>query len=380
MKRFLHFFLLAACFITTAQVFAATRTVYFYNQDNWTEVHAYTWNSQNEKENNVWPGEKITTTNSDNLFVYEITNDAYDMIIFNNGSDKQTNDLNIIDGKEYNPHSYNYSGNLQTVYFDNSGTQWDNVYIYYLKDGKDNKWPGLRIRQSSNNIYIAEVPEGAALFIFNNGNGSQTADLTDPAPIYHGEKGSTKFNSTLSVYVIGDIKLFDDSEAHIWANNWGGAQMTYEGEGIYKIERLEMLPNNYTPELQKDFMPSQFRLISKLNSDWNDNGNNYGPASDDKTFVQGFASNFKIEVGASNNNWSFATSKVSDHFDTIDLTLDVINGTLSSNYSTGVESITEDNTNAPAEYYNLQGVKVNNPENGLYIVRQGNKVSKQYIR
>ena len=102
MKRFLHFILLAACFITTAQVFAATRTVYFDNQNNWTEVHAYTWNSQNDKENNGWPGEKITTTNSDNLFVYEITNDAYDMIVFNNGSDQQkTIDLNILDGKEY---------------------------------------------------------------------------------------------------------------------------------------------------------------------------------------------------------------------------------------------------------------------------------------
>ena len=32
--------------------------------------------------------------------------------------------------------------------------------------------------------------------------------------------------------------------------------------------------------------------------------------------------------------------------------------------------------NAPVEYYNLQGVRVANPENGLYIKRQGNKVEK----
>lgn len=31
---------------------------------------------------------------------------------------------------------------------------------------------------------------------------------------------------------------------------------------------------------------------------------------------------------------------------------------------------------APVEYYNLQGVRVANPENGLYIRRQGNKSSK----
>ena len=36
--------------------------------------------------------------------------------------------------------------------------------------------------------------------------------------------------------------------------------------------------------------------------------------------------------------------------------------------------------NAPVEYYNLQGVKVENPENGIYIRRQGSKVSKAVIR
>lgn len=32
--------------------------------------------------------------------------------------------------------------------------------------------------------------------------------------------------------------------------------------------------------------------------------------------------------------------------------------------------------NAPAEYYNVQGMRVANPGNGLYIVKQGNKVGK----
>lgn len=36
--------------------------------------------------------------------------------------------------------------------------------------------------------------------------------------------------------------------------------------------------------------------------------------------------------------------------------------------------------NAPVEYFNLQGVRVANPENGIYVIRQGNKVSKKVIR
>lgn len=34
------------------------------------------------------------------------------------------------------------------------------------------------------------------------------------------------------------------------------------------------------------------------------------------------------------------------------------------------------NDDAPIEYYNLQGIRVSNPENGVYIQRQGNKSSK----
>ncbi len=46
----------------------------------------------------------------------------------------------------------------------------------------------------------------------------------------------------------------------------------------------------------------------------------------------------------------------------------------------GVDGVEVDNANAPVEYFNLQGVKVANPTEGLYIVRQGSKVSKQVIR
>lgn len=45
----------------------------------------------------------------------------------------------------------------------------------------------------------------------------------------------------------------------------------------------------------------------------------------------------------------------------------------------GVDAIAAEE-NAPAEYYNLQGVRVANPDNGIYIVRRGSKVSKTVIR
>ena len=45
----------------------------------------------------------------------------------------------------------------------------------------------------------------------------------------------------------------------------------------------------------------------------------------------------------------------------------------------GIADIVVDE-NAPVEYFNLQGVRVENPENGLFIRRQGGKVSKVIIR
>ena len=45
----------------------------------------------------------------------------------------------------------------------------------------------------------------------------------------------------------------------------------------------------------------------------------------------------------------------------------------------GVESIVIDN-NIPAEYYNLQGIKVANPSNGVFIKLQGEKASKVYVK
>ncbi len=46
---------------------------------------------------------------------------------------------------------------------------------------------------------------------------------------------------------------------------------------------------------------------------------------------------------------------------------------------TGVENVVIDE-NASAEYYNLQGVRVVNPESGIYIRRQGNKVTKVLVK
>ena len=48
--------------------------------------------------------------------------------------------------------------------------------------------------------------------------------------------------------------------------------------------------------------------------------------------------------------------------------------------SAGVEGVVVDDINAPVEYYNLQGMKVATPSNGIFIKVQGSKVSKVYVK
>ncbi len=50
--------------------------------------------------------------------------------------------------------------------------------------------------------------------------------------------------------------------------------------------------------------------------------------------------------------------------------------TCKSGTPTGVEVIVAEDENAPAVYYNLQGVEVKEPKGGIYIKRQGNKTTK----
>lgn len=52
----------------------------------------------------------------------------------------------------------------------------------------------------------------------------------------------------------------------------------------------------------------------------------------------------------------------------------------SGEITTGVESVEVEDANAAVEYYNMQGVRVANPENGMYIRRKGNTVTKVFVK
>lgn len=51
-----------------------------------------------------------------------------------------------------------------------------------------------------------------------------------------------------------------------------------------------------------------------------------------------------------------------------------------SDENAGIGDITVENAGGPATYYNLQGVRVENPSNGIFIRREGNKATKVLVK
>ena len=190
MKKIFTFFAALAC---TMSMFAATETVYFVNADNWTgTINAYAWEPQNAN----WPGVPATKEAEQlagcDVYSYSAEAGTYANVIFNNGS-KQTADLKWTAGKYYVRDGWytkeealvklGQPVEYESVYFVNVDG-WSSVKIYTWSPSVGD-WPGIDMKKETETIGGKEVwshteMKGASFggVIFNDGNGTQTADLT----------------------------------------------------------------------------------------------------------------------------------------------------------------------------------------------------------
>lgn len=133
----------------------------------------------------TWPG--IQMSKDGDAFGTKIPADAK-YIIFSNGGSLKTDDLTLSGlNKLYNNGTWTNYG-TQTdpdepttsyIYYKNTNN-WNDVYAYYWSDSstKLSTWPGVKMTSVGNGVYRLEVSADATYIIFNNGNGSQTGDLT----------------------------------------------------------------------------------------------------------------------------------------------------------------------------------------------------------
>ena len=175
-------------------------TIYFVNTKSWSSVNAYVWdNSENVYK--AWPGEAMTST-GDKAHGYDVYSytfpETYTNCIFNGNG--QTEDLTVNAGQYYDIASKTWYATLaevpnptpavmETVYFINTGN-WGKVNAYAWTSS-NNGWPGAEMTQEAEQIagfdvysFTAEQGQWANL-IFNNGEGTQTGDLTWEAGKYY---------------------------------------------------------------------------------------------------------------------------------------------------------------------------------------------------
>lgn len=265
------------------------------------------------------------------------------------------------------------------VYYDNSTSKWSQPYVHYWGGDSESKWPGEAMKKFNGDIWMYVVPSGTTGLVFNNGEGTQTGDLAcTTGHLYdsNGDKGA--FNGLTpdpdptpdpvvgmpeQLYVLGNLK----------GNSWNpsaGVSMTKLGNSfVADGVELEAAPGESN---------CYFNLTDKLGSDWdnlNAAANRYGAAKEGEVLSVGSpVAMTKYAVGVNSSackSWAIQPGKynlVADFGNNTVYTRDLVTGIL-----------TEFGGAEPAVYFNLQGVKVDNPGQGVYIVRRGTKVSKVVI-
>lgn len=168
-------------------------------------------------------------------------------------------------------------------------------------------------------------------------------------------RGSVEVNAPETFFVIGQLV------AGAWDPSVGG-ELTKNGN---VFEGDVAMAGGYFSFTEK---------LAAASGDWAGLGQRYGAASDGYELNANVAAPFQKGENAFNIQ-SFTEYPVNVHF-----VVDFENMTVTISQATGVEEIAADAA-APAEYYNLQGLRVAQPEAGqLYIVKRGDKVSKVLVK
>lgn len=297
-----------------------------------------------------------------------------------------------------------------TIYYDNSVTSWSKVLCYSFANDAANgdAWPGSEMTKAEGNVWKTTVPAGSSV-VFNNGSGTQTVDVVGVQNnhVYKGsnEAGNNKGHKKCTDE--GEYQGGDDPQPEVPATlgvlstPWGGdtaneiavTPMSQTDANIWSVENYTVGAVPPAPGQTTASADGYVQFAVNLDATTWDELNaddRYGAAVEGEAIVfsglsssvalkcftnsaaldadkAGACNAFKITPGTYDFKVTFAAGG--------NITLDV------KMYSSGVECVGIDADNEyEAEYFNLQGVKVENPSNGIYIRRANGKVSKVFVK
>lgn len=293
---------------------------------------------------------------------------------------------------------------FSTTLQSNSTLTVDDVKLIYFSRLKSLKVNGVDVPEFAPDTYEynvdAEMPADASAIAAEcmGNSGSAKAEVALDA-------ANNKATVTVTNSNVGGTDV-DGEESHVYTLNFKPAQQEENiliYNGILKIEMdgedisdggiespLQLIPNaDYTEcnlILPEKALGDGFGDIKVDNVKMTKNGG----ITDFNGFVKGLTLMGGVIVADA------VVTGTCDAEGNIDLLIDVtwdnegtptpikvtFNGKGKPLSTSAVEAIESDDVNAPAEYFTIQGYKVNgnNLANGFYIVRKGNKVSKIYVK
>ncbi len=351
-------------------------TAYYQNTHDWSEVYGYVY-VDDQPVGASWPGQKLE---ADGNGLYVLNSSIHQgltaTVIFNNGSGEETGHFTLVNGA-----TYDYEGNLAdptktyTVYFDNAG-KWDDVYVYTWQP-EVATYPGVKLEADSNGLYVwnyeSRTAPSFAGIQFNNG---KSGDYLMQSLDFKFEEGKTyTYTHPERFFLMGTI------------NGWNL-------DNPVVMTAVEGKPGDYSAVISDpgdDSGTILFRIFEDYETggvQGNDRWNvlQYGAAQDDGDNISvnfGTKGAVTEDVVKGKGCWSFSKSELAGEDLTVNFhlnTMKVIFGKAQSvkDVETGVRVI-EAADETPV-YFNLQGVRIMNPDKGLYIRVVAGKAEKVIIR
>lgn len=339
-------------------------TVYYTNPNNWDEVAIWAWDTNNGDQNctgGVWPG-KLMTKQDNGIYVYTGEGTPTKVIFNNNDKGQQTTDLPFQDGATY-PMSdviYRLHGNIT-----NESDEWNPIILNY-NAGVFESDPWVFV---PGNFGLQKYAESDTKFETQIGWVGGNATIDEAGKTYSFTEGDNSTSNLRGAYVVvynptantiafnphpGKVSYAIHGSIFAAGSDWNSKDMTEEN-GIW----------SYTGDIQSgDFGIKEMidgNQVRWIYADGDGNKNLNVGTLQARSEMRGWGSNWNNKL-------------TGRHM----LTFDPANYTLSVSIPSGVAEI--ETAETETEYFNLQGIRVAEPAQGLYIVRRGNKVTKELIR
>ena len=390
-------------------------TVKFNNsKSNWEDVYCYTFSGGSKFTGN-WPGTKMEM-GSDGIYAITFKSaSAPENVVFNNGKngneEKKTADLSFVNNTTYDLNGVVVEETKANYYIVTAVNEtWNFSNQIELEEGEDglytasipaevghffiskNKMTDWGVPSTATRYYPANSTEDVAVdkdgsYSFTTVNNSKV--WTKPASeITISINFSTnKFTADVPVQNISSTYYLIGTGVE-GLGNWQ-PNLGLEGKFVenYVAKEGPFAENPFTGFIFSNVTleaGNYFNFAPALGdnaSDWSKSKPRIAPAGGaDYTFEKTLSGNEYAEtaVGFFTDNEKSFSAQPGKYL----ICLDAANKKLylfNADNTTGVEDVVID-LNAPAEYYNLNGVKVENPATGIYIVRQGGKTFKAVIR